>query len=462
MDSTVSSQGQPSKRLACNRCHQQKLRCHRNLLPGRPCARCENAGTECRFEPPLRPGRPSSRCKVQGLQKSAKDTETVIANSDQLNYASRHHTPSVGRQDIDVDLEGLGDSTRCDNAETAGSFLPLTFAAGYVSCILTPAAIDSMNLLYGSPYPDPDGSTDPALLFVDLPTNHDWMQLPISEPTIHQVEPHSVPQASLQPTPPSSGPSRALPSPPQPTTAATGCAIYRLVELTKTLYECYSALLHQSPNNTGSARSTYFEQGGDPALVDPTSRIDKIFSLTQSLAETLNGIINHCPYTRATDLSAANPPGPDTPTILMTLSCYVRLLHIYNSLFRSAKTSKILQTHPGSQSASTSSESIQNPVHFQMGSFSTSGAPSISLLACLSAHLLENLETALSNLASYAAHSSKDRGAQWEMESGPAASVAILAKAAVSEARSAQLDLRQQLQAVSSIALVSPPVSHWG
>lgn len=133
MDSTVSSQAQPSKRLACNRCHQQKLRCHRNLLPGRPCARCENAGTECRFEPPLRPGRPSSRCKVQGLQKSAKDTETVIANSDQLNYASRHHTPSVGRQDVDVDLEGLGDSTRCDNAETAGSFLPLTFAAGYVS-----------------------------------------------------------------------------------------------------------------------------------------------------------------------------------------------------------------------------------------------------------------------------------------------------------------------------------------
>lgn len=46
--------------------------------------------------------------------------------------------------------------------------------------------------------------------------------------------------------------------------------------------------------------------------------------------------------------------------------------------------------------------------------------------------------------------------------SGPAASVAILAKAAVSEARSAQSNLRQQLQVTSSIGLVSPPVSHWG
>ncbi|EKV19715.1 Transcription factor ACEII [Penicillium digitatum PHI26] len=133
MDSTGSSQGQPSKRLACNRCHQQKLRCHRNILPGRPCARCENAGTECIFEPPLRPGRPSSRCKVQSMQKSAKDTEMAITNGDELNYASRQCTHSVARQDVGVDLEGLGDSTRCDNPAAAGWFSLLSCAAGFGS-----------------------------------------------------------------------------------------------------------------------------------------------------------------------------------------------------------------------------------------------------------------------------------------------------------------------------------------
>ncbi|KAG0156872.1 hypothetical protein PDIDSM_4054 [Penicillium digitatum] len=362
----------------------------------------------------------------------------AITNGDELNYASRQCTHSVARQDVGVDLEGLGDSTRCDNPAAAG--------------------IDSMNLLYGSPFPDPDGSTDTALFFDDLPTNHDWVQLPVAESTIHQAQPPPLPQSGLQPTPPSSGPSRVFSCPPQLATAATGCAIYRLVDLTKALYECYSALLHNSPNDAGAAKSTDLEQG-DQALVDPTPPIDKILSLTQSLAETLNGMINQYPSTRATDSSAANAPGPDTPTILMTLSCYVRLLHIYNSLFRSAKTVKLLQTHSSSQSAETCSEPIRNFIHFQMGSFSTSGAPSLSLLVCLSAHLLENLETALGNLASYVARSSKDRAAQWEMESGPA-SVAILAKVAISEARSAQLDLRQQLQAVNfdqTAAKVLPP-----
>lgn len=77
------------------------------------------------------------------------------------------------------------------------------------------------------------------------------------------------------------------------------------MDLTNALYECYSALLDQPPSDTRAARSTYLEQG-NPTLVDPTPRIDKIISLTQSLVETLNGMINHCPYTRATDSSAAD------------------------------------------------------------------------------------------------------------------------------------------------------------
>lgn len=438
MASTVSSPPQPSKRLACTRCHQQKLRCHRNPLPGRPCARCANAGTECRFEPPLRPGRPSSRAKLQSQQSSAKGTANAIAINDKLTYGSGRQGSSEERQDVVMGAEGLESSTRCDNPETG--------------------AIDPMSLLYGSPYV----ATDPALLFDDLPTNHDWMQLPISESSVHQAQAH--------PTPPSSGPARESTSPPQSTAAVTGGAIYRLVELTRALHECYSALPQQSPDAAGAGESTYTEQGRDTMLVDLTPRIDKILSLTQSLTDTLSSMLNHRPYTSANshqntkvvDPSTLHSSKPDTPTILMTLACYLRLLHIYNSLFKSAKMSKTFQPPSSNRSPPICPEPIQNTLHFQIGCFSASGAPSTSLLACLSAHLLENLETALGSLASYAAQSSKVRAPQWETESGPAASVAILAKAAVSEARSVQLDLRQQLQVASSAGLFSPPVPRWG
>lgn len=333
------------------------------------------------------------------------------------------------------------------------------FTSGlFFNAIPRPAAIDPMSLLYGSPYV----ATDPALLFDDLPTNHDWMQLPISESSVHQAQAH--------PTPPSSGPARESTSPPQSTAAVTGGAIYRLVELTRALHECYSALPQQSPDAAGAGESTYTEQGRDTMLVDLTPRIDKILSLTQSLTDTLSSMLNHRPYTSANshqntkvvDPSTLHSSKPDTPTILMTLACYLRLLHIYNSLFKSAKMSKTFQPPSSNRSPPICPEPIQNTLHFQIGCFSASGAPSTSLLACLSAHLLENLETALGSLASYAAQSSKVRAPQWETESGPAASVAILAKAAVSEARSVQLDLRQQLQVASSAGLFSPPVPRWG
>lgn len=83
----------------------------------------------------------------------------------------------------------------------------------------------------------------------------------------------------------------------------------------------------------------------------------------------------------------------------------------------------------------------------------------MSLLACVSAHLLENLEKNLSRFGILCSTLfNRPSGTMGDA----AASIAILAKAAVSEARSAQSNLRQQLQVLSGIGLVSPAVSHWG
>ena len=57
-----------AKRFACDRCHDQKLRCPRPVHGGNatvPCIRCQRAGAVCNISSPLKTGRPSKALKVQ-------------------------------------------------------------------------------------------------------------------------------------------------------------------------------------------------------------------------------------------------------------------------------------------------------------------------------------------------------------------------------------------------------------
>lgn len=71
----------PVTRFACNRCHEQKLRCPRNPIPGQPCGRCANAGAVCKFEPPLRPGRPSTRRRKSSRKTSLSPSQSLTGSS---------------------------------------------------------------------------------------------------------------------------------------------------------------------------------------------------------------------------------------------------------------------------------------------------------------------------------------------------------------------------------------------
>lgn len=56
------------KRFACDRCHDQKLRCPRPVDGGNatvPCIRCQRAGTVCNISSPLKTGRPSKALKLR-------------------------------------------------------------------------------------------------------------------------------------------------------------------------------------------------------------------------------------------------------------------------------------------------------------------------------------------------------------------------------------------------------------
>lgn len=59
-------QEEPSKRSACDRCHNQKLRCTRNdssHREGEACTRCERARVDCVYGPPERLGRPPDKSR---------------------------------------------------------------------------------------------------------------------------------------------------------------------------------------------------------------------------------------------------------------------------------------------------------------------------------------------------------------------------------------------------------------
>lgn len=51
----------PATRLACDRCHDHKLRCDRSPITGEPCRRCARVKAECRYGRPRRFGRPRKR-----------------------------------------------------------------------------------------------------------------------------------------------------------------------------------------------------------------------------------------------------------------------------------------------------------------------------------------------------------------------------------------------------------------
>ena len=78
------------KRFACDRCHDQKLRCPRPVNGGSatvPCIRCQRAGTVCNISSPLKTGRPSKALKLQ-----ARTEKRSTSLSPSLSWTSSNNT----------------------------------------------------------------------------------------------------------------------------------------------------------------------------------------------------------------------------------------------------------------------------------------------------------------------------------------------------------------------------------
>ncbi|KAF3055677.1 hypothetical protein GL218_07135 [Daldinia childiae] len=80
--------GQQSKRLACDRCRTQKLKCVRSEL-SETCQRCDKARAKCNFGLPLPPGRPLATGALSGenvLRETPGPTITSLQQAE-LNYS---------------------------------------------------------------------------------------------------------------------------------------------------------------------------------------------------------------------------------------------------------------------------------------------------------------------------------------------------------------------------------------
>lgn len=84
------------RRLACDRCHQQKLRCLRTANPdGEACDRCLRLSAECVYSPSCRIGRPPLRLSSEPSsdQKRPRARTTTRRNAPPMNSTPRNESP---------------------------------------------------------------------------------------------------------------------------------------------------------------------------------------------------------------------------------------------------------------------------------------------------------------------------------------------------------------------------------
>lgn len=86
------------KRFACDRCHDQKLRCPRPVNGGSatvPCIRCQRAGTVCNISSPLKTGRPSKALKLQARTEHRSSSISPSLSRTSSNNTTNSQIPET-------------------------------------------------------------------------------------------------------------------------------------------------------------------------------------------------------------------------------------------------------------------------------------------------------------------------------------------------------------------------------
>ena len=152
-------EGEQPRRLACNRCRRQKLRCSRDRIDSESCNRCLRANLNCTDRPPLPMGRPNKRLvpeelgqRCNGSRKrqqlgstEARGPSSIIETDDELR---KHHETEP----------------RSDNQE------PVATDTSIAQSVSPSAWSKLSNLPFPSPGHTPP-STSPVIVNVTTPAN---------------------------------------------------------------------------------------------------------------------------------------------------------------------------------------------------------------------------------------------------------------------------------------------------
>ncbi|KAH6714168.1 hypothetical protein BKA61DRAFT_56601 [Leptodontidium sp. MPI-SDFR-AT-0119] len=207
----------PVKRFACDRCHDQKLRCTRPQ-DGEPCVRCQRAGVFCNVSAAQRTGRPrkSSNNRPQAERKTTSNatSSTTESSSEDGDKRSRilrtNSTESIGgasSKSIPLPETSIPRNGESWDTFTTNSSLPISPSslplqpysqpmsteeyADLLECITDQAYFDSMDLsdFSDSTYmptlqmsePNPKKRKSNAQHGIGIYTNHVSMSPPIQE-----------------------------------------------------------------------------------------------------------------------------------------------------------------------------------------------------------------------------------------------------------------------------------------
>jgi len=144
-------EGEPPRRLACDRCRRQKLRCSRERIDSESCNRCLRANLECTDRQPLPMGRPNKRwVPDESRQKTSNRSKRQRSRSIETNM------PSTVTEIDDKLRKQDGTELRSDNREPLVADMGQSMEDG---SIFSPSAWPS---LLNSPFPSP-GRTTPLI-----------------------------------------------------------------------------------------------------------------------------------------------------------------------------------------------------------------------------------------------------------------------------------------------------------
>ncbi|KAI9738827.1 MAG: hypothetical protein M1834_008334 [Cirrosporium novae-zelandiae] len=426
MSISTSSARKAVPKFACNRCHELKIKCPRQVSDhqnsrDQSCARCLRAGVSCIFSPSQRMGRPSKSVRSENhLKKRSRTDSEESQSSDITELANLEINTTWSSLQSPVDLRALQDFDDVLDQDCSQPQAPQLPQLPHISplppLVITPTSEDDFENVF------------------DFDVRQYGCSVSAS-PTSNSIP---VPPSGIAQNP-------TVTSDPEisgcfPAETSMETCIQRLSQLHLELYHCSQSINFSSMNATSKTIhrpaaaysnsaptidtdhfppiTTAGANAGEelfPNIPNGSSDIDETFRASQTLIEVLHRLIHQSsshsksskqlfgPSTLAaelmprhflTDISCPYPNAPDSSIVLLILIIYLHLLRIYEPIILTlSRHLQRLQQMPPTDSFTVS---LPLPsIHF--GSFVPAATSDLQfvLLAQLVSHLFEGIESAI-------------------------------------------------------------------